>query len=54
MARLCSLNQVRLAQALPLPVVLSIAANTVRICSVAMSLLSCSKMPADSSCTTKG
>jgi hypothetical protein len=54
MARLCSLNQVRLAQALRLSVVLGVDANTVRTCRVAMSLLSSSKMPADSSCTTKG
>jgi hypothetical protein len=54
MTRLCSLNQVRLAQALRLSVVLGVDANTVRIYTVAMSLLNSSKMPADSSCTTKG
>jgi hypothetical protein len=54
MARLCSLNQVRLAQALRLSVVLGVDGNTVMTYRVTMSLLSSSKMPADSSCTTKG
>jgi hypothetical protein len=52
--RLCSLAQVRPTQTACLYNVLSKDADTIRRCRVEMSLLSYFKMPADSSCTTKG
>jgi hypothetical protein len=53
-ARLCSLVQVWLARTLPTSVVLIVDPNATRMCKVKMSLRSCSRMLADSSCTTRG
>jgi hypothetical protein len=53
-ARLCSLVQVRRARTLPTLVVLIVDPNASRMCKVKMSLRSCSRMLADSSCTTRG
>jgi hypothetical protein len=54
MARLCSLVQVWLIQTLHTYVVLSVYANTTRMCKVKRSLQGCLRMLADSSCTTRG